>query len=113
MARGTSNRQIAPHDLAEVCGGLNDQNPNEGQFRMTKASLPELAYQPRDCAVCGKLTIRLSRLPGHGWEMSIPDEDYWYAALPLSRDADRDAALANVRRRFPDAFIEIPGNVAQ
>jgi hypothetical protein len=58
----------------------------------------------------GTLKISLSRLPGH--EMSIPDQDYWGAALPLPRDADRDAALANVRRRFPDALIEIPGNVA-
>jgi hypothetical protein len=63
--------------------------------------------------MCGKLKIRLLLLPGHGRKMSIPDEDYWYAALPLPRDADRDAALANVRRRFPDALIEIPGNVAQ
>jgi len=61
--------------------------------------------------MCGKLKIRLSRLPGHGWEMSIPDEDYWYAALPLPRDADRNAALANLRRRFPDALIEIPERV--
>jgi hypothetical protein len=60
----------------------------------------------------GTLKISLSRLPGHAWEMSIPDQDYWGAALPLPRDADRDAALANVRRRFPDALIEIPGNVA-
>jgi hypothetical protein len=59
----------------------------------------------------GKLKIRLTRLPGHGWEMSIPEEDRWYAALPLPRAADRDAALANVRRRFPDALIEIPSNV--
>jgi hypothetical protein len=44
--------------------------------------------------------------------MSIPDQDHWGAALPLPRDADRDAALANLRRRFPDALIEIPGNVA-
>jgi hypothetical protein len=43
--------------------------------------------------------------------MSIPDEDYWYAALPLPRDADRDAALANLQRRFPDALIEIPERV--
>jgi hypothetical protein len=56
----------------------------------------------------GKLKIRLSRLPGYAWQMSIPDQDYWRAALPLPRDADRDAALANVRRRFPDALIEIP-----
>ena len=60
-----------------------------------------------------KLKIRLSRLPGYGWKMSIPDEDYWHAALLLPRDADPDAALANVRRRFPDAVIETPGNVAQ
>jgi hypothetical protein len=62
--------------------------------------------------VCGKLKIRLSRLPGHGWEMSVPDEDFWYAALPVPREADRQAALANVRR-LPDALIEIPGIVAQ
>jgi hypothetical protein len=42
--------------------------------------------------------------------MSIPDQDYWYAALPLPREADRDAALANLLRRFRDALIEIPGN---
>ena len=60
----------------------------------------------------GKLKISPSRLPGHACEMSIPDQDYWGAALPLPRDADRVAALANVRRRFPDALIEVPGNVA-
>jgi hypothetical protein len=60
--------------------------------------------------VFGKLKIRLSQVPGRGWQMSIPDQDYWHAALPLPRDADRDAALANLRRRFPDALIEIPGN---
>jgi hypothetical protein len=64
------------------------------------------------CHVYGTLEISLSRLPGHAWEMSIPDQDHWGAALPLPRDADRDAALANLRRRFPDALIEIPGNVA-
>jgi hypothetical protein len=61
--------------------------------------------------VC-KLKIRVSRLPGHGWEMSIPDQDYWYAALPLPVDAHRDTALASVRRRFPDALIEIPSSVS-
>jgi hypothetical protein len=60
----------------------------------------------------GKLKIRLSRLPGHGWEMSIPDQDYWYAALPLPVEADRDTALANVRRRFPDALIEMLSSVS-
>jgi hypothetical protein len=78
-----------------------------------RMSLPELASWSRECVVCGKLNILLSRPPGHGLEMSIPDEDYWGAALPLPRDADRDAALANLRRRFPDALIEIPGNVAR
>ena len=60
----------------------------------------------------GTPKISLSRLPGHAWERSITDQDCWGAALPLPRDADRDAALANVRRRFPDALIEIPGNIA-
>ena len=59
----------------------------------------------------GKLKIRMSRLPGDGWEMSIPDQDYWYAALPLPVDAHQDSALANVRGRFPDVLIEMPGSV--
>jgi hypothetical protein len=62
--------------------------------------------------MASKLKIRVSRLPGHGWEMSIPDQDYWYAALPLPVDADRGTALANVRRRFPDALIEMPSSVS-
>ena len=60
----------------------------------------------------GKLKIRVSRLPGHGWKMSIPDQDYWYAALSLPVDANWDTALANVRRRFPDALIEMSGSAS-
>jgi hypothetical protein len=60
----------------------------------------------------GTLRILLSKLPGGGWAMSVPDEDYWNAALPLSRDADQRTALAHVQRRFPDAQIDIRGNVA-
>jgi hypothetical protein len=56
-----------------------------------------------------KLKIVLYRHPGHGWEISIPDEDYWGSSLPIPRDADRHAALANVRKRFPDALIELRG----
>jgi hypothetical protein len=51
--------------------------------------------------MCGKLKIRVSRLPGHGWEMSIPDEDYWYAALPLPREADRMWRLPMCGDAFP------------
>jgi hypothetical protein len=63
--------------------------------------------------MCGKLKIKLSRLPGHGWEMSIPDQDYWYAALPLPREADQDTAVANVRRRFPDAQITVAASAGR
>jgi hypothetical protein len=62
--------------------------------------------------MAGKLKIRLSRLPGHGWEMSIPDQDYWYAALPVPVNANPHTALANVRRRFPDALIAMPSRVS-
>ena len=61
----------------------------------------------------GKLKIRLSHLPGPARQLSIPDQDNSRAALPFPRDADRNAALANLRGHFPDALIEIPANVAQ
>jgi hypothetical protein len=57
--------------------------------------------------MCGKLKILLSHIPGQDWRMSIPDEDYWNASVPVPRHADQDQAIANIHRRFPDAEISV------